>query len=175
MAHLVKNPPTSAGDARDMGLIPGSETPPGGGDGNPLQCMKWSHSVVSYSLWPMYYSLPGSSVHGIFQASVLEWVAISFSRGSSRPRDRTQVSCIGGRCFTIWAILPWKIPWTGEPGRLKFLGLQRVWYTEHTDILCTGGPRLCISTAGGTGSIPGWGTKIPQTSRCSQKNKEPTI
>ena len=117
---------------------------------------------------------PCSSVHGIFQASVLEWVAISFSRGSSRPRDRTQVSCIGGR-WIIWAILPWKIPWTGEPGRLKFLGLQRVWYTEHTDILCTGGPRLCISTAGGTGSIPGWGTKIPQTSRCSQKNKEPTI
>ena len=39
-------------------------------------------------------SLPGSSVHGIFQASVLEWAAISFSRGSSQPRDRTQVSCI---------------------------------------------------------------------------------
>ena len=39
-------------------------------------------------------SLPGSSVHGIFQARVLEWAAISFSRGSSQPRDRTQVSCI---------------------------------------------------------------------------------
>ena len=37
-------------------------------------------------------SLPGSSVHGIFQARVLEWVAISFSKGSSQPRDRTQVS-----------------------------------------------------------------------------------
>ena len=48
-------------------------------------------------------SLPHSSVHGIFQARVLEWVAISFSRGSSWPRDRTQVSCIVGRCFTIWA------------------------------------------------------------------------
>ena len=48
-------------------------------------------------------SLPGSSIHGIFQARVLEWVAISFSRGSSRPRDRTQVSCIVGKCFTIWA------------------------------------------------------------------------
>ena len=44
-------------------------------------------------------SLPGSSVHGIFQARVLEWVAISFSRGSSQPRDRTRVSCIAGRCF----------------------------------------------------------------------------
>ena len=48
-------------------------------------------------------SLPGSSVYGIFQTRVLEWVAISFSRGSSRPRDRTQVSCIVGRHFTIWA------------------------------------------------------------------------
>ena len=123
----------------------------------------------------MYCSLPDSSIHGIFQARVLEWVAISFSRGSSQLRDRTQVSCIAGRCFTIWAILPWKIPWTGEAGRLKFLGSQRVWYTEHTDILCIGGPRLCISTAGGPGSVPGWGTKIPHTSRYSQKNKEPTI
>ena len=48
---------------------------------------------------PMDYSLPGSSVHGIFQAIVLEWVAISFSRGSSQPRDRTWVSCIVGRRF----------------------------------------------------------------------------
>ena len=40
-------------------------------------------------------SLPGSSVHGIFQARVLESVAISFSRGSSQPRDRTCISCIG--------------------------------------------------------------------------------
>ena len=46
---------------------------------------------------PMDYSLPGSSVHGIFQAGVLEWVAISFSKGSSQPRDRTQVFCIAGR------------------------------------------------------------------------------
>ena len=43
---------------------------------------------------PIDCSLPGSSVHGIFQARVLEWVAISFSRGSSRPRDRTWVSRI---------------------------------------------------------------------------------
>ena len=40
-------------------------------------------------------------VHGIFQARVLEWVAISFSRGSSQPRDRTWVSCIAGRRFTV--------------------------------------------------------------------------
>ena len=48
-------------------------------------------------------SLPGLSVHGIFQARVLEWVAISFSRGSSWPRNWTQVSCIVGRHFTLWA------------------------------------------------------------------------
>ena len=48
-------------------------------------------------------SPPGSSVHGIFQAWILEWVAVSFSRGSSWPRDRTRVSRIVGRCLTIWA------------------------------------------------------------------------
>ena len=52
---------------------------------------------------PMDCSLPGSSVHGIFQARVLEWVVISFSRGSSQPRDQTQVSCTAGRRFTVWA------------------------------------------------------------------------
>ena len=52
---------------------------------------------------PMDCSLPGSPVHGIFQARVLEWVAISSSKVSSRPRDRTQVSCIAGRHFTVWA------------------------------------------------------------------------
>ena len=50
---------------------------------------------------PMDCSLPGSSVHGILQARMLEWVAISFSRRSSQPRDRTWVSCIVGRRFTV--------------------------------------------------------------------------
>ena len=52
---------------------------------------------------PRDCSLPGSSVHGIFQAIVLEWIAISFSRKSSRPRDRTQVSDIVDKRFTVWA------------------------------------------------------------------------
>ena len=52
---------------------------------------------------PMDYSPPGSSIHGILQTRVLEWVAISFSRGYSRPRDRTRVSGIVGRCFTTCA------------------------------------------------------------------------
>ena len=52
---------------------------------------------------PLACSLPGSSVHGILQARILEWVAIPFSRGPSQPRDWTQVSCIAGRFFTVWA------------------------------------------------------------------------
>ena len=52
---------------------------------------------------PMDCSLPSSSIHGIFQATVLEWIAISFSRGSSQPRDQTQVSRTVDRHFTIWA------------------------------------------------------------------------
>ena len=68
---------------------------------------KWSESEVAQSCPtlcdPMDCSLSGSSVHGIFQARVLEWVAIAFSQGSSQPRNRTQVSCIAGRRFTVWA------------------------------------------------------------------------
>ena len=50
---------------------------------------------------PMDCSLPGFSIHGILQARILEWVAISFCRGSSQPRDQTQVSRVGGRCFNL--------------------------------------------------------------------------
>ena len=64
---------------------------------------------------PMDCSLLGSSLHGIIQAGILEWVAISFSRGSSWLRDQTQVSCIAGRSFTVWCkpiignqINPWQ-------------------------------------------------------------------
>ena len=49
---------------------------------------------------PRDCSQPGFSVHAILQAWILEWVAISFSRGSSQPRDQTQVSCISGRFFS---------------------------------------------------------------------------
>ena len=51
---------------------------------------------------PMDCSPPGSRVHGILQARILKWIAIPFSRGSSQPRDWTQVSCIAGGFFTIW-------------------------------------------------------------------------
>ena len=50
---------------------------------------------------PIDCSLPGPPVHGIFQAIVLEWIAISLSRGSSQARARTRVSCILDRCSTI--------------------------------------------------------------------------
>ena len=52
---------------------------------------------------PMDCSPPGSSVHGIFQARILEWVVIPFSRGSSWPRDGTRFSSIAGGFFTVWA------------------------------------------------------------------------
>ena len=82
----------------------------------PASCSITSHAQLlacmpakSHQLYPtlcdlMDCRLPGSSVHGVLQARILEWVAIPFSRGSSRPRDRTcvsQVSCIGSGFFTI--------------------------------------------------------------------------
>ena len=66
--------------------------------------VKWSEVAQSCPTVcdPMDCSLPGSSVHGIFQAVVLEWIAISFSRGSSQARDRTQVSHSVDRRLTVW-------------------------------------------------------------------------
>ena len=52
---------------------------------------------------PIDYSPPGSSIHGILQARIMEWVAILFSRASSQPRDWTRVSRIAGRILTMWA------------------------------------------------------------------------
>ena len=75
-----------------------------------------SLSRVQLFVTPMDYSPPGSSVSGILQARILEWVAIFFSRGSSRPRDWTHVSYIAGRFFTT------EMP--GEPifsGKVGFL------------------------------------------------------
>ena len=57
---------------------------------------------------PMDSSLPGSAIHGIFQARILEWAVISFSRGSSQPRDGTRVSCIADRCW-----------WSEPPGKQR--------------------------------------------------------
>ena len=68
--------------------------------------LKYSESEIEVSQScltlcdPMDCSPPGSSVHGISQARIPEWVAISFSRGFSRPQDQTRVSRIAGRRFT---------------------------------------------------------------------------
>ena len=61
------------------------------------------YSVHLFTCDPMDCSLPGSSVHGILQARILEWVVIPFSRESSQPRDWTWISCIVGGFFTVWA------------------------------------------------------------------------
>ena len=63
-------------------------------------CCLVAKSCLTF-LWPMDCSLPGSSVHGISQARILEWVAISFSRGSSWSRDQIWVYCLAGGFFTI--------------------------------------------------------------------------
>ena len=61
---------------------------------------------------PVDCNLLGFCVHGILQARILEWIATSFSRGSSRPRDRTRVSRVGGRRFNLWAIREALGTWT---------------------------------------------------------------
>ena len=85
--------------------------------------VKWSKVAQSCPTLcdPMDHSLPGSSVHGIFQARILEWVAISFSRGSSQSRDRTQVSRIVGRCF--YPLSQWGSPLYGSSCQLKYIQL----------------------------------------------------
>ena len=85
-----------------------------------------SESEVAHSCLtlcdPMDHNLPGSSVHGIFQARVLEWVTISFSRGFSWARDRTQVSRNAGRHFTIWAT--WETHWVRSRYLIRHRAMQ---------------------------------------------------
>ena len=69
-------------------------------------------SVVSH---PMNCSSPSSSVHEIFQARILEWVAIFYSRGSSRPRDWTRISCVSWQSKAV----SWPLPYLGIPNRNK--------------------------------------------------------
>ena len=76
-------------------------------------------------------SLPGSSVLGISQVRILEWVAISFSRGSSRPRDQTHPSCLGRRILYHWAT------WEAPTPQLTSVQLYPYWwlYLENTSPL----------------------------------------
>ena len=74
------------------------------------QCLGFSVCVLSQTLWdPMDCSLPGSTVRGVLQARIPEWVAISFSRGYSWPRDRTCVFHIGRWILYHWAT---KVKWS---------------------------------------------------------------
>ena len=72
-----------------------------------LSCLGMSNSATPR------WGPPGSSVHGILQATILEWVAMPFSRGSSQPRERTQVSHIAGEFFTIWITREAQEYWSG--------------------------------------------------------------
>ena len=105
---------------------------------------------MSDSLRPHGLYLPGSSIHGIFQARLLKWSVISFSRGSSWPRDWTQVSCLAGRCFTVWttreAKWKWKslspvwifaTPWTVVHGVLQARRLEQVLFSLLQQIFPT--------------------------------------
>ena len=67
-----------------------------------LQSFPASNESESCSSCPLFVA-PWTEVPGILQARILEWVAIHFCRGSSQPRDRTQISCTAGRFFTSWA------------------------------------------------------------------------
>ena len=68
-----------------------------------VRVKKWSEVEVTQSCLTLCDPM-GYTVHGILQARILEWVAFPFSRGSSQPRDKTQVSHSAGRFFTNWAI-----------------------------------------------------------------------
>ena len=78
---------------------------PSESSGKPTLCAKFGQSCPTLSFLafcdPMDCGPPGSSVHGTLQARILEWVVMPSSRESSQPRDRTQVSNIAGRFFTI--------------------------------------------------------------------------
>ena len=94
---------------------------------------------------PMDGSLPSSSVHGIFQARILEWFSISFSRGSSWPRDWTQVSCIAGKFLIDWAtrvaLTLYTIPANGFLGYLLGGGMS------FSFCFCMSAIKLVISSA----------------------------
>ena len=96
----------------------------------------------------MDYSPPGSSVHGIFQARILEWVAVSSSRGSSRPRDQTCVSCID-RQFLCWSATR-KAP-LGIVGESTFLLIGGVGWEKKEKTHRGGGRQKELS---------GWGNVI---------------
>ena len=73
---------------------------------------------------PTLCNLMDYTIHGILLVRILEWLALSFSRGSSQPRDRAQVSCIAGGFFTSWATCGWSLSSRGSLILLCFLPLR---------------------------------------------------
>ena len=95
---------------------------------------------------PLGHRLPGSSVHGILQARILEWIAIPFSRGSSWPRDQTQVSCTVGRFFTVWASMTLQTSQhlTQRVPKWHLFSFHKI--SLYTSLYpCFGGQLLCVS------------------------------
>ena len=78
---------------------------------------------------PMDCSLPSSSVHGILQDRILEWISIPFSRGSSQPRDQSRVSCITCGLFTIWATR--EAPFLSKNTSNSSGFLKHMWWLIH--------------------------------------------
>ena len=152
--------------AGDVGLIPGSGRSPGGGSGNPLQysCLgnpmdrggwwttvhgvaksqtrlkRLSSSSSSPTLCdPMDSSPSASSVHGISQASILEWVATSSSRGFSQPRNQTCISCIGRWILyhcTSWEALIQELKWMLRKHTCETLDLWKILKDSPDHLTC---------------------------------------
>ena len=107
---------------------------------------------------------PGSSVHGILQARITDWDAISLSRGSSQPRDRTWVFHITGRCFTLWATreeLFIKCDWF--PHEKQTQGHYHVKKEDRRDVAMSQGmPEIAANPQiPGLGRSPGEGNGYP--------------
>ena len=124
---LAKNPSPSAGD---MGSVPGLGRSSGVGNSNPLQYSCLENSMHRRVWWAKVHGVTksqtqlrdwtelnwGSSVYRIFQARILEWVVISYSRGSSQPRDQTLLSCICRQIF--YHCVTWEAVNSPEPAEI---------------------------------------------------------
>ena len=123
---------------------------------------------------PMDCSPPDSSVHGILQARILEWVAIFFSRGSSWPRDRTQISHTAGRLLTLWATKKshkqlWcslNLPGVSKKKKKLLLWEVKGFFKKKVD--------LHLEEMGGTeGTMPAAvSTRVPQPGEGTGPNKQ---
>ena len=129
-------------------------------------------------------SPPGSSVHGIFQARILEWVAIYFSRGSSQPRDWTWVSCIGRRIHYSWAIR--EVPAFTSKGQMhcqlytEIRGLWQCLVEAGTENPPLGQFSLRTSLKSGPPPLGGWGALFGPAGagvclRCLRASPSPLI